>query len=94
MSGPQIDEMRIHYLVGAHRQTFGETPILLARAPGRINLIGEHTDYNDGFVLPAAIDRDTVIVASPRPGREVRAQSLNAEGLAVLDLDNLQPAKA
>ena len=94
MAGPQIDEMRIHYLVGAHRQTFEETPILLARAPGRINLIGEHTDYNDGFVLPAAIDRDTVVVASPRPGREVRVQSLNAEGLAVLDLDNLQPAQA
>jgi galactokinase len=94
MSAPAIDEMRIHYLVGAHRQTFGETPILLARAPGRINLIGEHTDYNDGFVLPAAIDRDTLIVASPRPGRQIRAQSLNIEGLAELDLDKLRPGKA
>ena len=94
MSAPQIDEVRIHYLVGAHRQTFGETPILIARAPGRINLIGEHTDYNNGFVLPAAIDRDTIIVASSRPGRQIRAQSLNMEGLAELDLDNLKPTKA
>jgi galactokinase len=94
MSAPAIDEMRIHYLVGAHQQTFGAMPILLARAPGRINLIGEHTDYNDGFVLPAAIDRDTLIVASPRQGRQIRAQSLNMEGLAELDLDNLKPAGA
>jgi galactokinase len=36
---------------------FGDFPILLVRAPGRINLIGEHTDYNNGFVLPAAIDK-------------------------------------
>jgi len=41
---------------------FGQAPTIAARAPGRVNLIGEHTDYNDGFVLPLAIDRDTVIV--------------------------------
>lgn len=39
---------------------FGEAPALLAAAPGRINLIGEHTDYNDGFAMPASIDRDAV----------------------------------
>ena len=36
---------------------FGESPAFIARAPGRVNLIGEHTDYNDGFVMPLAIDR-------------------------------------
>ena len=94
MSAQEVDQLRIHYLVGAHQQTFGEQPILLARAPGRINLIGEHTDYNDGFVLPAAIDRDTLIVASPTKERRIRAQSLNAEGLADLDLTNLKPQHA
>ncbi len=47
----------------AFRRHFGEEPALLMRAPGRVNLIGEHTDYNDGFVLPVAIDRDTVVAA-------------------------------
>ncbi|MEX2080172.1 MAG: galactokinase family protein, partial [Dehalococcoidia bacterium] len=43
------------------RQEFGSEPRALVRAPGRVNLIGEHTDYNVGFVLPAAIDRDLCI---------------------------------
>ena len=41
----------------AYREQFGEEPELVASAPGRVNLIGEHTDYNGGFVLPCAIDR-------------------------------------
>jgi galactokinase len=48
------------------RAHFGIAPALLARAPGRVNLIGEHTDYNDGWCLPCAIDRDTVVAAAPR----------------------------
>jgi galactokinase len=44
-----------------------------ARAPGRVNLIGEHTDYNDGFALPCAIDRETVVAARARPDGIVRA---------------------
>ncbi len=47
----------------AFRRHFGCEPALVVRAPGRVNLIGEHTDYNDGFVLPCAIDRDTVVAA-------------------------------
>ena len=49
----------------AFRTHFGHEPELLVSAPGRVNLIGEHTDYNDGFVLPCAIDRDTVVAAGP-----------------------------
>jgi galactokinase len=47
------------------RQTFGVPPKWIAAAPGRVNLIGEHTDYNDGFVCPMAIERYTVIAAAP-----------------------------
>ena len=46
---------------------YGTAPEVVLRAPGRVNLIGEHTDYNDGFVLPAAIDRATYVAFSPAP---------------------------
>ncbi len=49
---------------------FGENPTLLVRAPGRINLIGEHTDYNNGFVLPAAIDKAIYFAISPRTDKK------------------------
>jgi galactokinase len=52
--------------------TFGAAPALVVQAPGRVNLIGEHTDYNDGFVLPCAIDYRTVIAARVRTDRIVR----------------------
>ncbi|HEY5730359.1 MAG TPA: galactokinase [Anaerolineales bacterium] len=48
-----------------YQETFGHKPAHIARAPGRVNLLGEHVDYNDGFVLPAAIDRATYIAFSP-----------------------------
>lgn len=54
------------------QNTFGFSPVLSVQAPGRVNLIGEHTDYNDGFVLPCAIDYQTVICASPRDDNIVR----------------------
>ena len=47
------------------QQKFGSAPAHVGRAPGRVNLLGEHVDYNDGFVLPAAIDRATYIAFSP-----------------------------
>ncbi len=54
---------------------FGCPPTLLVRAPGRINLIGEHTDYQGGHVLPAAIDREILIAARPDPGGAVEVHS-------------------
>lgn len=58
------------------------------RAPGRVNLIGEHTDYNGGFVLPMAIDRSTFVAASPRlEDRQVNVHSLNREESFTFDLD-------
>lgn len=53
-------------------RNFGGPPKLVARAPGRVNLIGEHTDYNDGFVLPCAIGPATMVAASRRDDRKVR----------------------
>ena len=70
---------------------FGGQPALLARAPGRVNLIGEHTDYNDGFVLPAAIDRAVYVAARPRPERTVRLISTDFSAettFALGDLDD------
>ncbi|MFK7913147.1 MAG: galactokinase [Pseudomonadales bacterium] len=55
----------------AFKESFGRDPALLATAPGRVNLIGEHTDYNDGFVFPAAINYHTAIAAAPRPDQTI-----------------------
>lgn len=54
------------------RREFNYEPLLTVQAPGRVNLIGEHTDYNDGFVLPCAIDYQTVISCAPRSERVIR----------------------
>ncbi len=54
---------------------FGHEPRRIVAAPGRVNLIGEHTDYNDGFVLPMAIERYTVIAAERHPGGNVTVHS-------------------
>jgi galactokinase len=65
---------------------FGRLPAWIVAAPGRVNLIGEHTDYNDGFVLPMAIERWTVIAAGPgaQPQLTLHSQALNST--VVLDL--------
>lgn len=70
---------RIAELKAAYQAQFGAEPEFVVRAPGRVNLIGEHTDYNDGFVFPAAIDREMLIAASPKADRkdlEVELHSL------------------
>ncbi len=58
------------------------------RAPGRINLIGEHTDYNDGFVLPAAIEQSVFIAGAARRDRTVRVRSRSFDGEFLIDLDD------
>jgi galactokinase len=67
---------------------FEAAPELVIRAPGRINLIGEHTDYNDGFVLPIAIEKTMWLALRTRTDRIVRVVSSN-HGEASLDLDSL-----
>lgn len=62
----------IDRLTRLFQDSFGSAPQLAARAPGRVNLIGEHTDYNDGFVLPCAISRQTVVAARRRDDGQIR----------------------
>jgi galactokinase len=71
---------------------YGESPRLFS-APGRVNLIGEHTDYNDGFVLPMAIDRRTFVAASPRLDRRVLVHSLNAGSAVEFNLSQPGPKR-
>ena len=75
----------------AFRKQFGDRETRMFRAPGRVNLIGEHTDYNDGFVLPIAIDRETVVAAAGNDTGRVRVHSLNLNEVAEFDLDNPGP---
>lgn len=63
-----INSVLIERIEKRFRERFGERPAHLVRAPGRVNLLGEHVDYNDGFVMPAAIDRATYIAFSSVPG--------------------------
>ncbi len=72
-------------------QLWNAAPTHLTRAPGRVNLIGEHTDYNDGFVLPAAIDRAAWIAARRRDDRRLRIHAVHYDASAEIDLDQLQP---
>ncbi|NCC33356.1 MAG: galactokinase, partial [Chloroflexia bacterium] len=69
---------------------FGSEPAMLVRAPGRVNLIGEHTDYNDGFVLPMAIDRSTLVVARPRSDQMVRVYSTSMQAEDQFSLETLE----
>ena len=85
------DTERIKRMKAAFREQFGGEPEGWARAPGRVNLIGEHTDYNDGFVLPMAIDRDIWVAFRPRKDRAVRLWSLDFGQASEFSLDAIAP---
>jgi galactokinase len=74
MSEPLVDRTRAVF-----EAAFGAAPTTFVQAPGRVNLIGEHTDYNDGLVLPCAIDYRTVIAARERDDRVVRVAAADYE---------------
>jgi galactokinase len=77
-------------LVQSFSARFASKPRIF-RAPGRVNLIGEHTDYNDGFVLPAAIDLYTWTAVSPRPDKKLRVYSENLGESSEIDLAQGDP---
>lgn len=66
---------------------FGREPAVLTRSPGRINLIGDHTDYNQGYVLPTVIDRHTKLAAAPRTDRTLRVYCEAFHEETEIDLD-------
>lgn len=71
-------------------EKFSEEPHIIARGPGRVNLIGEHTDYNDGFVLPMAIDRAIWIALRPRRDRWVMVHFTDTNQYGEFHLDALR----
>lgn len=77
-------------LAEAFEKEFGGRPELWVRAPGRVDLMGSHTDYNQGYVLTLSIDRDTWIAARPRADRQVVVRSMNVAGGGSFDLDAIE----
>src|SRR5712692_7935029 len=71
----------------AFRDSFSADPEIIVRAPGRVNLIGGHLDYHQGFVLPLAIDRGLTLVGRRTSDRRVRVYSQHLRLAAWLDLD-------
>lgn len=82
-----MDKMDFVFLSDRFRAAFDADPRVIARAPGRVNLIGEHTDYNHGFVLPMAIERETRIAARRREDRRLVAVAADLDARAEADLD-------
>jgi len=82
--------MRPHEIVkNIFMDEYGTNPMVVVRAPGRVNLIGEHTDYNDGFVMPMAIEFAVWIALRPRDDRKVIVHALDFETTIEFDLDNM-----
>ena len=73
----------------AFERRFGTEPDFVIRSPGRVNLIGDHTDYNDGFVLPMAIDQSLWMAVAARPQRRIWIESA-ALGSAEVALDYIE----
>jgi len=87
------DASASHALENLFAELYGCSPTIY-KAPGRVNLIGEHTDYNDGFVMPAALDLYTYVAVSPRPDRRLQVYSANFKEKCELDLDSIHPGQS
>jgi galactokinase len=80
----------VELVTNTFRSRFGSTPSGVFRAPGRVNLIGEHTDYNEGFVMPAALEFCTYAAIGPRNDRKLRVYSENFDEIRTFDLADLR----
>ncbi len=87
---PTVDQ-QLTQVLRQFEARFGRPATHAAVAPGRVNLIGEHTDYNDGFVMPMAIERQTVVVAAVNPDKTARLASTQLQGVAEFPVD-IDPA--
>ena len=88
MSSSILADQRTDELIAAYKEHFGAEPTHISSGPGRVNLIGEHTDYNEGFVLPVALKRDVRFAFRPRSDRQVRLFSLEYGETYEFDLDS------
>ena len=80
-------------VIQAFQKEFGSDPVFITQSPGRVNIIGEHTDYNDGFVLPMAINYATWFALRPRQDRRVIICALDKNEKLDFDLDNFSKGK-
>ncbi|MBE8721684.1 galactokinase [Sphingobacterium pedocola] len=76
-------------LKNRYKEVFGSEPDLLAKSPGRINIIGEHTDYNEGFVLPTAIDKAIYVAVGKREDQEIHLYAEDFNEKYSIDLADL-----
>lgn len=86
-------DTRTDSLAELFRQRYSAEPDAVAIAPGRVNLIGEHTDYNDGFVLPIALQRDVRILLKRRDDQTIRLFSTDYDSYLEFDLNAYEPTK-
>ncbi len=79
-------------LKNRYREVFGSVPQLLAKSPGRINIIGEHTDYNGGFVLPTAIDKAIYVAIGKRDDGQIHLYAEDFQQGFETDLNHIKPS--
>src|SRR3990172_5002182 len=83
----------IAHITNIFQEKFESAPACIARAPGRVNLLGEHVDYNDGFVLPAAIDRATYVAFSPTNARHSTLVAVDFDQQATFSAETIPSKK-
>ena len=87
----QSTHERIATLTAYHQKHAGTAPQALFQAPGRVNLLGEHTDYSGGFCMPAALSFNTLVAATPRADALLRLHSVDFDETVEIDLTTFAP---
>ena len=80
----------LHEITLKFKELYQQEPVVV-RSPGRVNLIGEHTDYNNGFVLPAAINKEILFAIAPNNTQQVRFYSFDLQEAAAYSLEDIRP---